>query len=165
MIAAGIFAALVAALFALNWQGYGISFFTAMMLLSLFAAAKILYSVIALTRPDFLWGWRLAKKNLRKYFFSSTMGSLGYTGYNHIPLFILGLLPSQVPAAIFTAMRGLTQPLQMLIRSIDIVDKNFFQTKAVMTERDVRDKLFRQTALYGVFGSVFIVLVLSLIHI
>jgi O-antigen/teichoic acid export membrane protein len=159
MIAAGIFAALITALFALNWQGYGISFFTAMMLLSLFAAAKILYSVIALARPDFLWGWRLAKKNLRKYFFSSTMGSLGYTGYNHIPLFILGLLPSQVPAAIFTAMRGLTQPLQMLIRSIDIVDKNFFQTKAMMTERDVRDKLFRQTALYGVFGSVFIVLV------
>lgn len=169
MIAAGIFAALVSALFALNWQGYTVSFFGAMMTITLFAAAKIVYSVLALARPDFLWGWRLTKKNLKKYFFASTMGSLGYTGYNHIPLFLLGLLPSQLPAAIFTAMRGLTQPLQMLIRSIDIVDKNFFQTKAIMTERDVRDKLMRQMGLYAVFGSSFVLLVVlfgePLIHV
>ncbi|MCB1840087.1 MAG: hypothetical protein KDI61_07490 [Alphaproteobacteria bacterium] len=157
MVAAFIFALLVGSLFLLNWSGHNISFLEMMMTLILFALGKIIYSSTFVAKPDFFWGWRLTKNNMKKYFVSSTMGSLGYTGYNHIPLFVLGLLPSQVPAAVFTAMRGLTQPLQMLIRSMDVVDKNFFQTKAVMTEKDVRDKLFRQFTLYALFSAAFII--------
>lgn len=157
MIAALLYALLVTALFAMNLMEIRISFCIAMSLIIIFAALKILYTSLALPRPDFFWGFRLAKKNLRRNLLPAMNGTLGYTGYNHIPLFILGTLPSAMPAATFTAIRGLTQPLQLLIRSMDVIDKNFFQTKTIMNARDVRNKLLRQLSLYAFLAAALII--------
>ena len=156
MFAAFVFASIIGTLFLVNWFVTPVSFFVLMLCLALFAAGKITYSVLSIGAPDFFWGWRLARKNARRFLAASTSGSLGYTGYNHIPLFILGTLPSATPAAVFTAMRGLTQPLQLVVRSMDIVDKNFFQTKGTMTEWDIRAKMLRQLGLYAAMSSVFV---------
>jgi O-antigen/teichoic acid export membrane protein len=49
-----------------------------------------------------------------------------YAGYNHIPLFLLGSLAPPIHAAVFVATHSLMQPLQILLRGLDVADKVAF---------------------------------------
>ena len=77
--------------------------------------------------PDIQIGSRLAMTSLQKYFTSAVLGVLGYSGHYHAPLFILSSVAPAIHAAAFVAIRGLMQPLMVIIRSLDIVDKSQLQ--------------------------------------
>lgn len=103
--------------------------------------------------PDLRTGWGLTIRALRRYLAGALAGFAGSAGFIHVPILVLGAVSPKVQSAAFGAMRGLTQPLQILVRSLDIVDKNFFHHKPVMTLADMRDRLVRQIAVYAVLSG------------
>ncbi len=131
---------------------YGVSFQFTMLALGLYTLAKYIWLVSTLGLPDLFWGWRLIKRDFKKYFVSSVFGITGYAGHNHVPLFILGAVAAPIHAAAFVAMRGLMQPLQIIVRSMDIIDKNYFQMESAGTTKGMRSVMLRQIGLYGVLA-------------
>lgn len=77
-------------------------------------------------RPSLRNGWRLFRIDLRRYGGWSAAAILTYSGYNHVPLLILGALAAPIHAAAFVATRSLLQPLQILLRGLDVADKSSF---------------------------------------
>jgi O-antigen/teichoic acid export membrane protein len=75
-------------------------------------------------------GFRLLLADMRRYGGWSLIATLTYSGYNHLPLFILGALAPPVHAAAFVATRSLLQPLQILLRGLDVADKAMFSERA-----------------------------------
>ncbi len=71
-------------------------------------------------------GLRLLLANVRNYGGWSAIATATYAGYNHAPLLILGALAAPIHAAAFVATRSLMQPLQILLRGLDIADKSSF---------------------------------------
>jgi O-antigen/teichoic acid export membrane protein len=139
-----------------------IGYLITMSLVGAYAILKIARLILLIGKPDFFWGWRLAMKDLRKYFGSSMLGVAGYAGHSHIPLFILGKVALPIQSAAFTLMRGLTQPLMVIVRSLDVIDKNVFQAGTLNTSQALRAMLFRQLTLYvllsigAILGSIFL---------
>ncbi len=112
------------------WAHYfDLSFISVLGIISVYMVLKIilLYSHIAM--PDFFWGWRLLKRDIKRSLGGSIASVLGYAGHNHLPLLILGWFATPFQVSIFTVTRSLTQPLQIIVRGVDIIDKNFFQER------------------------------------
>ncbi len=127
---------------------YGVSFYAFMGAIAVYMVMKMLWLFVTTVWPDFFWGMRLLRRDFKKYFKSAVMGVLGYSGHNHVPVFVLGWFAVPIHAAVFGAMRGLMQPLQIVIRSLDIIDKNYFQAR-VKSSGGMRSVLIRQMAIYG----------------
>lgn len=125
-----------------------ITYFGTMGIIAAYTGLKMLWLFSAIGKPDLMWGWRLLLRDLRRYFAGSILGTIGYAGHNHVPLFILGAVSPPLQAAVFVAMRGLLQPLNIVVRSMDIIDKNFFQEHAKGSKGGVRMVLLRQMAMY-----------------
>ncbi len=83
----------------------------------------------------FASGWRILAQNLRRYGGWSIVAMATYSGYNHVPLFILAAVSAPYQAAVFVAARGLLQPLQILLRGMDIADKTLFAERAHAAEQ------------------------------
>lgn len=139
---------------------FHISFLGTMAIVGFFAAGKIMRLILIIGRPDFFWGWRMAMADYKKYFPSSFTGVAVYSGFSHIPLLILGSVAPPIQAAAFVAARSLMQPLQVVIRSLDMIDKNFFQQKAAMNPADIRTVMLRQLATYALLSGTMIGVVL-----
>jgi O-antigen/teichoic acid export membrane protein len=88
------------------------------------ASVSALLGEISLSRGSAILG-----ANLRRYGGWSLVATVTFSGYNHIPLFMLGHLLPPVHAATFVATRGLMQPLQILLRGLDLADKAAFAEK------------------------------------
>jgi|GEM_PF-1402223 len=142
-----IFLALSIALFFLAPR-YGIGYPALMGIVALFCLLKCLWLMISVGRPDFFGGWRLLKRDFGRNFTSSLLGVVGYAGFGSGPIFILSAAAPHTQTAAFGAMRGLTQPLMIVIRSMDVVDKNFFQSGQGSPE-SMRRSLLRLLAGYG----------------
>lgn len=71
-------------------------------------------------------GARLLAADVKRYGGWSLAATGTYAGYNHIPLLILGAIAAPIHAAVFVAARSLLQPLQILLRGLDVADKNAF---------------------------------------
>jgi O-antigen/teichoic acid export membrane protein len=86
----------------------------------------------------------------RKYGLWAGVATTTYAGYNHIPLVILGAIAAPIHAAAFVATRSLMQPLQILLRGLDIADKSSFARDAGAPRgpSDLRHTM-RLAALYG----------------
>jgi O-antigen/teichoic acid export membrane protein len=105
------------------------------------------------------WGIRLLLADMRRYGNWSLIATLTYSGYNHLPLFILGALTPPVHAAAFVATRSLLQPLQILLRGLDVADKAMFSQRAGAPYSRKAFRLTMQLALLyacaaGLFGVV-----------
>lgn len=102
-------------------------------------------------------GLRFLAAHIRKYGGWSAVATATYAGYNHVPLLILGALAAPIHTAAFVATRSLMQPLQILLRGLDIADKSSF-SRTTSADRQRRSPL-RQTlylaALYGGVASLF----------
>lgn len=127
---------------------FNLSFNTAMAILAAFSFLMVSWLFFVLGKPDLFWGWRLLKRDFKKYVVGSLAGVLGYSGYNHFPLFVLGVVAVPLQSAAFTAMRGLTQPLQIVVRGLDLIDKNAFQNKDAQTPQGMKHTLRRQFLFY-----------------
>jgi O-antigen/teichoic acid export membrane protein len=147
LVTSALFLALNAALFVCIPR-YHISFEVMMAVLGLYAFLKSFWLVAIIGWPDLFWGWRLMMRDARRYFAASLVGVAGYFGYNNFPIMILGSVAAPIHSAAFAAMRSLMQPLLVIVRSLDIIDKNFFQSKS-KSKDGMRSAFFRLVAMYG----------------
>lgn len=98
-------------------------------------------------------GARLLAEDARRYGGWAAAATATYAGYNHIPLMILGAIAAPMHAAIFVAARSLMQPLQILLRGLDVADKNRFAE--VAEGKWAAGFIWKLVALYGVVGILF----------
>lgn len=103
-------------------------------------------------------GLRLLLADIRRYGGWSIIATLTYSGYNHLPLFILGAFAPPVHAAAFVATRSLLQPLQILLRGLDVADKAMFSERGGAPHSRKAFTLTMQLALLyagtaGLFGA------------
>jgi O-antigen/teichoic acid export membrane protein len=71
-------------------------------------------------------GLNLLSSDMARYGGWATVASATNAGYNHVPLLVLGAAVAPVHAAAFVATRSLMQPLQILLRGLDLADKKLF---------------------------------------
>lgn len=130
-------------------------------LLVVLGGAMLLHALalmITAGRPAWSRGSMLLRHDLRRYGGWSAAATLTYSGYNHLPLLLLGAMAAPVHAAIFVATRSLMQPLQIIMRGLDIADKSVFAK--VARHPDTRDTLMftlNCAAFYAVISLVYCV--------
>ena len=117
-------------------------------LLVVFLLCKFVWLVFRTSRPNLRWGWRVLRRDARANTGWSTFGTVAYAGYNHIPLFILGYTSPAIQAAAFVGMRSLMQPIQILVRSLDVVDKHMFRSRSGSDPDGERRLFWKSFALY-----------------
>jgi O-antigen/teichoic acid export membrane protein len=123
-------------------------------LLTLYSLLKLAWLLVSTGRPDFLRGWRFLQRDLKQYLRPSLIGIAAYAGYTHVPLFVLGYTSPPIHVAAFVAMRSLVQPLQVVVRSFDLVDKHqFAQTKIASGEAGQYRMMRRQALTYLAISS------------
>ncbi|OFW88097.1 MAG: hypothetical protein A3J37_03485 [Alphaproteobacteria bacterium RIFCSPHIGHO2_12_FULL_45_9] len=127
---------------------YHIGFDAFMVLIGIFTLAKSSWLLTIIGKPDLFWGWRLMKRDTRRYLGASLLGVAGYAGYTNFPIFILGAVAAPIQSAAYAGMRSLMQPLLVIVKSLDIIDKNFFPNHSKKHD-DLRGPFFRLFALYG----------------
>jgi len=136
-----------------------ISYFYLVAILLIYSTLKFLWLLFTSSLPNFKKGWILVKKDIRKNVIASSAGVLGSSGYIHFPLFILSYVSSPIQAAAFVAVRSLTQPMMIIIRSLDIVDKTHLHSEAQGDKNALRKVIFKQMAIYAALSIVSIVAV------
>jgi O-antigen/teichoic acid export membrane protein len=105
---------------------------------------------------DLARGKSILAANVRRYGVWSLVATVTFGGYNHIPLFVLASLLAPIHAAIFVATRGLMQPIQILLRGLDLADKAAFAERA-FAPRSYAAFLasLKLAGLYALAGGVF----------
>lgn len=101
-------------------------------LLALLVAAMAVHAVgvsLKVGAISLVRGWAVLRSNIRHYGAWSVVATVTYGGYIHFPLFLLGSLSEPVHAATFVATRSVMQPLQILLRGLDLADKAAFAEK------------------------------------
>ena len=84
----------------------------------------IRFSVSAgLVPPKFHGLWKGSKATLSRNFGWLVLGSLSSTGASHLPMFYLSSFAPALNVAAYVAMRAPVQPLQIITRSLDLLDK------------------------------------------
>jgi len=81
-------------------------------------------------KPNFSRGWRELMTELKAVMAWTTVGTLASGAYSHLPVFVLGAVQSPIYTAGYVATRNLIQPLQVLVRGLDIADKHTFSGRA-----------------------------------
>ena len=97
--------------------------------LAALAAAMLIHSAALFALPRSIsisQGLRLLSSDIRNYGVWALVATLTYSGYNHLPLFVLGAMAPPIHSAAFVATRSLMQPLQILLRGLDVADKARF---------------------------------------
>ncbi|HEU5047983.1 MAG TPA: hypothetical protein VFT64_09115 [Rickettsiales bacterium] len=131
------------------------SFYEVMVILLVFTTLKSLIIIFIVGKPDFKGGWNYLRSDMRRNAISSLMGVIGYAGYMQAPVIILGIFcPQKVEVAAYVAMRGVMQPLALVIRSMDIIDKSYFHEKSTGTGGNIRKVMNAQIMLYGAVSLV-----------
>jgi O-antigen/teichoic acid export membrane protein len=132
--------------------GSHLSFTTAISILCAFCAIKSAVVLLFVARPKWRWGYRMLKRDMKIYAPWSIMGALYYSGYNQAPFLILAATREPAQAAAFVAIRSLTQPLQIVIRSLDIVDKHSLKDVSAGTPDGIRAAFWQTFISYSCIG-------------
>jgi O-antigen/teichoic acid export membrane protein len=114
--------------------------------------------------PNFLWGMRLLKRDLRVRGLYALAATLSYSGFMHVPVFALSILSGPVQTAGFIAMRNLVQPFPILMRSFDIGDKLAFSGANLKAQSQLRSTFWRVAIFYFLIGGAAILLTYILSH-
>lgn len=140
---------------ALLFFNAGLTFYQLTAVLTVFAVLKALVLFHVVGMPDLKGGWKLLRSDARRNFGPAFFGVMGHSGFTHAPVLLLGFLSTPMQAAGFVAMRGLMQILQILIRSMDIFDKNFFRNRVSNSNEGIRKVMNSQMLIYGVVSMAF----------
>ncbi|MBV9044316.1 MAG: hypothetical protein JO348_01300 [Alphaproteobacteria bacterium] len=153
MLMSGAYVVCVAGLVVFGWS-HRISFAGLLVGQGVFGVLKTCCSVSLTVRPNLRHGLRTVLYNLRRNTGWPTVGTLASTSYVHLPLFILSANGSPLVAAAFVATRTPIQPLLVLIRSLDIVDKLRHGSRSGNSS-DVRKHFYQTLRLYGLVSMAF----------
>ncbi|MEM9277342.1 MAG: hypothetical protein AAGA76_02070 [Pseudomonadota bacterium] len=104
---------------------------------------------------EWIHGDRLLRRLMRKYAGWGTAGVIASSGYNHVPLFVLGVYAAPIQAAAFVTMRNLLQPSQVLMRGLDIVDKRKVGGLRYQNTSSMQGKAFRLCLIYASIAALF----------
>lgn len=151
-LAASVLFFVLAILLFFTIQPWHIDFSTTLLLVGGTAAFKIARLATIVGWPDLVLGSRLAKRAMRRYLVSSILGVAGYTGHSHGPLFILGYMAPASHSAAFVALRGLMQPLMVIVRSLDIIDKSLMQSENGKSLPVLREAMLKQMVVYALLS-------------
>lgn len=132
---------------------WGLSFLTIMFLIAGYAVTKIVRLIFLVGKPNFFWGWRLAKKSISRNSFGTMTGIISSTGFGHVPIFVLSSVTSPIHSAAFVAMRAIIQPLNVIIRALDVIDKNTFQHSGIITPLLMRQIILKQSIVYAALSA------------
>ncbi len=127
---------------------FALSYEAMMAIIGIFTFIKSFWLILIIGPPHLYWGWRFMIRDFRKYIVASLLGVGGYAAYNNFPIFILSAVTAPIQSAAFAAMRSLLQPLLVVVRSLDIIDKNFFQNQD-KSLAGLRRSFLRLLFLYG----------------
>ena len=136
-----------------------IPFAAFMGVLIVFSIVKCGWITLYITHPRWGWGMHFLMADMRRYGVSAGMYAVTSAGVVHVPVMVLAASspPSQVAALV--AMRSLTQPLQLVVRSFDIAERNRFRALSGGTTAGARRGYWRIFSLYagvGVLGLMFV---------
>ncbi|MEM9330632.1 MAG: hypothetical protein AAGA53_04855 [Pseudomonadota bacterium] len=102
---------------------------------------------------EWIHGDRLLRRLMKKYAGWGSIGAVASSGYNHVPLLVLGLYSAPAQAAAFVTMRNLLQPSQVLMRGLDIVDKRKVGGLRYRNPGAMQKRAFRQCLMYGTIAA------------
>lgn len=143
-VAAGLSLAAFRGLIRYEWMLGGLAL---SMLLHVLATVAIAGKIAPKQGASFL------AADARKYGGWAAAATATYSGYNHAPLLILAAVAAPVHAAVFVAARSLLQPLQILLRGLDVADKNLF---AELHEGERASRfVLKLVLLYALIGILF----------
>jgi O-antigen/teichoic acid export membrane protein len=110
--------------------------------------------IVALRKPP-RWGWglRLLARDWRDYGIPTLLAVLATAGYTYVPVMILAAVRGPAEVAGMMAMRSLTMPLNLVLRSLDAVDKNRFRAASGGTAVGVRRVFWRTMLGYAALGA------------
>jgi O-antigen/teichoic acid export membrane protein len=149
------YAAISAALIAFSLMHW-IGFETLLVVLAAAMLIHYLIMVAAVGIPDPKRGLKFFVVNLRRYGGWAGIATATYAGYNHLPLLVLGVFTAPMHAAAFVATRSLMQPLQIILRGLDVADKSVFSEGAGNPQADNAYALtIRLAVLYAIIGIAF----------
>lgn len=135
-----------------HWIGYE----TLLLMLAAAMLVHYLAVVAAVGAPSLQGGWKLFRVNMKRYGGWAGVATATYAGYNHVPLLALGAFTAPIHAAAFVATRSLMQPLQILLRGLDVADKSVFSEAANKSRADnVFAFTMKLAAIYAVVGTGF----------
>ncbi|WP_298964405.1 hypothetical protein [uncultured Methylobacterium sp.] len=135
--------------------------FTGIMLLFwLFGVVRTALAIRRAPGADLARGRALIEASVRAGSASWNMlGTVASSGFTHIPLFILSFFAPAINVAAFTAVRAPMQPMQIVVRSLDLVDKVVFG-RIDPDDRVARHRHLRRTYLLylavGLIGAILI---------
>ena len=130
-----------------------ISFSDILLVQALFGVVKT-STIASLTAwPSFHKAIKLLMHNFRANFGWAAICTLSSIGYSDLPLFILAASGSALATAAYVAVRSPLQPMLIVVRSLDIVDKVRFGNVTRMSVGDASERFWRLLRQYFL-GSV-----------
>jgi O-antigen/teichoic acid export membrane protein len=154
LLGGALFYALVAAALALAALTQRISFEA---MLTALGGTMLLHAgaVIVIARSlSFRSGVRTLGTDIKRYGGWAAAATATYAGYNHVPLLIVGAIAAPIHAAVFVAARSLLQPLQILLRGLDVADKSAFaELRAHPYSQKTARFTLKLVALYALIGA------------
>lgn len=129
-----------------------IPFAAFMGVLIVFAVAKCGWLTLYITHPRWRWGLHFLADDMRRYGASAGMYAAAAAGVVHVPVMVLAASSSPSQVAALVAMRSLTQPIQLVVRSFDAAERNRFRTLAGGTTAGARRGYWRIFTLYAGVG-------------
>lgn len=105
------------------------------------------------TRPRWAWGLRLLGRDWRQYGVPTLFATAANAACSNVPVMVLAATRGPAEVAGMAAMRSLTMPLNLVLRSLDAVDKNRFRSYSGGTERGARRVFWRTVLGYASIGA------------
>ena len=158
--AVAAFAAMVALCGLALWGAIG---FGAMMIgVGCVGAARIAVMAATIGRFDAAAGLRAARLGGPRFVHAGVTTLIGSVACSHAPVLILSILSTAQATAAFVAMRTLYQPMQLVFRSVALVDRTGFHGMLASQSGTIA-RLFRRFALRTLALSALFAAVLALI--
>ena len=144
-------------------QVHHVSFAAFMTTLAVVCALKSSWLFFLHVKPHWSWGLRLLARDWRRYGVPALVQAGASSGCQHVPLMILATVSGSAQVGGFSAMRSLTQPLMVVIRSLDAADKNRIRVASSGRTAGARRFIWRTITLYAAIGAAAL-LVLGIFH-
>jgi len=147
-----IYLCIVLALFALV-QAIPIGFNVFMLTLACACLAKGGWLFLLRVEPRWRWGMRFLARDWRNYGVPTLLSAAATAAYSNVPVMVLAATRGPAEVAGMMAMRSLTMPLNLVLRSFDAVDKNRFRALSGGTTSGARRVFWRTMLGYAALGA------------